>query len=368
VLGLTANNLPDWPTLLEEYPFLREMEGCPQDPIWHAEGDVLIHEKMVCAELAQMEGFKALSPDDQVILMLAAIFHDCAKSLVTAMEDGRWVSPRHATAGARRLRFWWWTHGCPLGQEAREQVLNLVRYHATPVHFLGRPLPESIVVERSQMVRSDLLTLLAEADMRGRGWGGPGREDAIATCQLYADMAQGLGCRLAPWKFENDHARFEFGRAEKKDHRYQAYDDRKFTATIVAGLPGSGKSTFTNQQDQPVVTLDEIRRKMDVSPLGNQGAVIQKSYEQVRVHLRTGTPFVWDATNLTQVQRGGVIQIAQAYGARVHLHWFEADRKLILRRNRLRPDAKRVSETAIDRMADKIDFPSVLEAHGLAVH
>ena len=40
-----------WGALLERFEWLRALEGCPQDPVYHAEGDVLVHTKMVCERL-----------------------------------------------------------------------------------------------------------------------------------------------------------------------------------------------------------------------------------------------------------------------------------------------------------------------------
>ena len=40
----------------ESQPWARHMAACPQDPHWHAEGDVWTHTRMVCAELQQAVG------------------------------------------------------------------------------------------------------------------------------------------------------------------------------------------------------------------------------------------------------------------------------------------------------------------------
>ncbi len=362
-----SKGLPDWAALLKDYPFLAEMADCPQDPEWHAEGNVRVHAEMVCQELHDLPAYQELSKDDQETLMLAAAFHDNGKTLTTVEENGRLVSPRHASAGARRLRYWWWQNGCPFPLEKREQILNLVRYHATPVHFFVRGNPEAAVIERSYSVRNDLLGILAEADMRGRKGHADSIFEAIASCQLYLLQAEELGCLTTPWPFANDHARFCFGRSEKKDYRHHAFDDREFTVTVGAGLPGAGKSTFMDGLDMPIVSLDQLRHDLDVDPRDNQGEVVQAAFAKARELLRLKKPFAWDATNLTRIQRDGIIQLGQAYGARFDLHWFDADRATCLKRNRKRAGDAKLPEAVLERLAGKIDFPTYLEVHRLEI-
>jgi len=41
----------DWEGLVTRFEWLRAMEGCPQDPVYHAEGDVLTHTRLTCEAL-----------------------------------------------------------------------------------------------------------------------------------------------------------------------------------------------------------------------------------------------------------------------------------------------------------------------------
>ncbi len=75
-------------------------ENVPQDPEWHAEGDVFVHTKMVCEALLQLPEFQALSEQEQHILFAAAMLHDVEKRSTTKREiqggKERIVSPNHA--------------------------------------------------------------------------------------------------------------------------------------------------------------------------------------------------------------------------------------------------------------------------------
>ena len=54
------------------------MAECRQDAGWHSEGDVWTHTKLVCAQLPQLEGWATLTPRERTVLLLTALFHECA--------------------------------------------------------------------------------------------------------------------------------------------------------------------------------------------------------------------------------------------------------------------------------------------------
>ncbi|MEL6844987.1 MAG: poly(A) polymerase, partial [Bacteroidota bacterium] len=63
-----AEARPDWNALEAQFDWLKEMESVPQDPIWHAEGNVLIHTRMVVEALLDSAEYQALDQNDQQIL------------------------------------------------------------------------------------------------------------------------------------------------------------------------------------------------------------------------------------------------------------------------------------------------------------
>jgi tRNA nucleotidyltransferase (CCA-adding enzyme) len=65
------------------------LEGCPQDPVWHPEGSVYNHVKLV------FEDVQAMYPED-TDLLLAALFHDLGKIDTTETKpDGRITAYGH---------------------------------------------------------------------------------------------------------------------------------------------------------------------------------------------------------------------------------------------------------------------------------
>ena len=95
----------DWEALLRRFAWLRALEGTPQEPDYHAEGDVLTHTRMVAEALIADGGWRALEPERRSVLFAAALLHDVAKPACTQIAaDGGISSPGHARAGSTMAR------------------------------------------------------------------------------------------------------------------------------------------------------------------------------------------------------------------------------------------------------------------------
>src|SRR3954471_8783780 len=79
-----------WDELDRGYPWVRNLAGCPQDPVYHAEGDVWVHTRMACEALAGLAAWRALPEEERRVLFAAALLHDVAKPECTRTgPDGR---------------------------------------------------------------------------------------------------------------------------------------------------------------------------------------------------------------------------------------------------------------------------------------
>ena len=361
---------PEWRAdlgaLRELYPWLEPLAECPQDPIFHAEGDVLTHLGMVLTELAALPEFRALSEQDRHIVFAGALLHDIAKPECTRVgEDGRVRSPGHAVRGVYKARRIltddeaFAPFGTPF--EVREQVLALVRWHGLPANYLDKPDPLRAVILTSLTTRMDLLTTLAEADHRGRIVNKD--DDTRTRVALFPDFCAECECWAGPRQFANDHSRFHYFRTPGEHPTLHLFDDTKCAVTVLSGLPGSGKDTWTAEHagDREVISLDDIRRELEVDPADDQSAVVAAAYDRAKVLLRRGEPFVWNATNVSRVLRDKVIGLSAAYKARVTVVYLEPPIPLVRQRNVGR--AKRVPGRVWERLFDKLDVPTLAEAH-----
>jgi|HubBroStandDraft_6_1064221.scaffolds.fasta_scaffold186229_2 predicted kinase len=349
----------DWQTLDERFEWIRAMRGCPQDPEFHAEGDVWIHVKMVCDALRGLDDWQALSESERHILFAAALLHDVAKPACTRMENDRITSRGHSQRGAIQARRILWEQSADFAM--REQVCALIRYHQAPFYLMQRPDALRTAFLISQTAPCDLLAILAKADALGRECGD--RADLLARVELFREFCSEQECLDRPRAFPSALSRFQYFRAVRRDPDYLAHDDSTCEVLLMSGLPGAGKDTWI-QRHAPdmleMISLDAIREEIGAPPVGNQGPVIQLARERARALLRRCEGFVWNATNLSQEMRGPLIDLFTAYRARTKIVYVEASYHRLFVQNRERRKAVPVS--AIERMMERWELPDPTEA------
>lgn len=149
---------------LRFYPELEALVGCPQDPIWHPEGDVWQH------TLHCMDAFAELRSGVEMedwITGLGVLCHDMGKPETTAEVDGRIRSLQHERKGVPHAeRF---LRRITRQKVVIEGVLPLVEYHMTP-HSLSRNRASDKSLRRFvlKVGRIDRLLTVVDADRRGR--------------------------------------------------------------------------------------------------------------------------------------------------------------------------------------------------------
>ncbi|ODA33833.1 AAA family ATPase [Planctopirus hydrillae] len=360
---LRQSSLEDITAWAETQPWCQAMADCAQDAEWHSEGDVWTHTKMVLEQLHALKEWPSLTGYEQTVLVFTALFHDVAKPLTTEVdpETGRVRSPKHAVKGEHVARNILRDLGCDL--ETREKIARLVRYHGRPAFLLERDEPTHEVVRLSWLVNNRLLYLFALADTRGRDTDSMTRPEE--NLHFWKLMAEESGCYDQPYPFDTDHARFTFFRQEEPNLYYVPHENFSCNATLMAGLPGSGKDTwlFSNRPDLPVVSLDDIRSELGVDPTDNQGGVAQEAQERCREFLRAGTSFAFNATNTMRQTRGRWLDLFSDYNARIEIVYLEPAFDTLLRQNKAR--SKPVPEPVIRRLAEKCEPPTWMECHGL---
>ena len=349
---------------------LHRLSRTQQNPALHGEGDVAVHTRMVCDALTAMPGFRSLPDMPRRALALAALLHDLGKLSTTRLEEGQWVSPGHSAAGAHMARELLWRDfglcGTPERQGLRETVCGLIRCHMLPVHILDREEPE----RRLTRLAADaqlcggfsvaLMCMLAEADIRGRLCA----DSAVLleTVALCRETAAEAGCLHGPRVFADSYTQRAYFQGRSVWQDQALYDDTWGWVTLLSALPGTGKDTWTaaHAADMPVISLDQLRGVMGVSPTEAQGRVVQAAQEQARIHLRAHQPFLWNATNLTQATRQKLVTLCEGYGASVRIVYLETDWEENLRRNAERKAG--VPEPVITSMLGKLSPPQRWEA------
>lgn len=335
------------------------MADCEQDPIWHPEGDVWTHTRLVCESLAGTPDWRALSRSAQNEAEWAAVLHDVAKPRTLARIDGRLSNPRHSIKGTRMAREILAALDAPF--ESRERVCGLVRHHGWPPHFDESNDPQRQVIHSSWLAPNDALFALAYADQLGRS--SEDRETSMEWIRLWRLQAEELGAFRQPFPFANAHARFLFYRDALSSLHY-APREPTFTVTMTCGLPGSGKSTWLAENfDGPIVELDAIRCELRTAGSDDQGQVQQLAKERCREYLRRGESFAFDATSLDPRMRARNIRLFAGYQARIRIVHPTTSLQSSLANNATRE--RPVPDKAMRDMARRFEPPDWSECHDL---
>lgn len=149
---------------LRFYPELAALEGCPQDPIWHPEGDVWIH-TLHCLDWFAAERTED-EPDDLVV-GLGILCHDFGKPATTREEYGHVTSRGHESEGEGPTRRF--LERLTNQQGLINEVVPLVCCHLRPRALHEANASDSAVRRLAKQVhRIDRLVRVARADHAGR--------------------------------------------------------------------------------------------------------------------------------------------------------------------------------------------------------
>lgn len=359
----------DWPALealVTAVVGTEQLAATPQDPGYHAEGDVWTHTKMAIEALVCGPLYAALDREGQAIALAGTLLHDAGKPATTRQDplSAKWTSRGHSARGDNLVRVALWRLGVPFG--VREHVCALVRYHQVPFFGITKPAAEAarLALRLSLVTRNDWLVAVADADARGRRCADPADQTRIVEhCALWGEHCRELGVLDTAFAFPTPHtARVWFEAAPGARHpSVPAHDDTTCEVILMSGLPASGKDTWLAHQELPVISLDDLRAELDVDPAGDQAHVIAAAREQARVYLRAGTSFAWNASNLSPPLRSQLLELFRGYRARTRIVYVETTAEEQHARNRARPEP--VPAAAISRMLDRWTVPDPSEAH-----
>lgn len=286
--------------------------------------------------------------------------------MTTAVDhDGNVTARGHSSRGAMFARRVLWQLGVPFAP--RESMCGLIRYHQVPFFLVddGGHAAERKALRVAEACRCDLLRLVAWADAAGRRCSDQQR--LLDSVALFAELTAELGVGCSPFAFADDHSRFRYFRDERRTRHDAAFDDTLTQVTVLVGFPASGKDHWcaANAGEAAVVSLDAIRAAHGMSHEGSQSRVADLAYQQMKVALRARRAVIWNATNLVRDLRNQIVDVADAYHARVRMVVFEASPDVLRERNRSRTNP--VPDSVLLRMADRWDVPDRSDAHAVDV-
>jgi tRNA nucleotidyltransferase (CCA-adding enzyme) len=178
------------------FPELKALDGCPQEPEWHPEGDVWVHTLQVVDQARTR--IDDLPRPQQLTIMLGALCHDLGKPRTTKFSDGRIRSLDHEEQGVEpalslldRLN----VHSID-GYDVRGQVAGLTAQHLKPGAWykVRDEVGDGAFRRLAAKVDLELLARLAKSDCLGRE---PGAFDCTAM-DWFLDRARQLGVEHKP--------------------------------------------------------------------------------------------------------------------------------------------------------------------------
>ncbi|CAA6823390.1 MAG: Metal dependent phosphohydrolase [uncultured Aureispira sp.] len=346
---------PNW-ELIEIQDWFIDLQNCPQDPTFHAEGDVGIHTKMVVNALMNLEEFQALNAYDQQILSWSALLHDIGKPRCTMTDEEGFIrAPKHANIGEKMARRILWD----MDFKAREAICALIRLHSLPIWCLDKQNPNAAVASASLRLTNKHLYLLSKADVLGRE--SISQDDFLERIAFFKAFAIEQECWEQAKPFHNRHSRFKFFH---KASSYPAviYDDTAFEVILLSGIPGSGKDTYAKTQKLPMISLDAIRAelKIKVTDKNGQGEVVQLAYKRAKEFAAKKQSFVWNSTNLTNELRTRLVRTLSVYNPRFKLVYIETSRANILARRRATIPIRK-----LEKMINMLEMPLPNEVHSI---
>lgn len=394
-----------------EFIELQQMADCPQDKIWHAEGDVLTHTKMVMdAALEEIKQNPNLSYKNKVAIYLAALLHDVGKPTTTyTTEYDRVVSPGHSAAAIALARKILYLLGVPF--DIHEHVLRLILRHMLAYRMTSRLSPNftinEINIEYKQFLRlaAELnipaLYHLTRADWLGRQgsnipqtlekiehfrarsehynlWNYKGLEDLSDRVFSLEDLTK-LGVNDPQEQKRVQYLLLNLslqGRIQSRDQALSYINDhpnilRPTSAHLylTLGIPGSGKSTWIdkNLPNIKVISSDKKREELfnDVNWQGDNSKVFQECHLDIEKALFNGEKVIFDATNTKFSYRNTPLQIAFQLFAHTTIIYFDLPLEISLARNKKRD--RQVPDLVIARYFNELEVPRPTEAQQLKV-
>ena len=284
----------NWDNVMK-VPEFSALEKCEQSPVWHREGNALIHTKNVVAAMHQLiQEFDhrtyhddlniLVGPEDAKLLMTAALFHNIGKVVTTEFKKGTWHAYGHEVESEKITRSILWDEDF----DAREAVCALVALHMEPLN----------------LTRSNFRKLVMKMDKRLTDFYSHRQAYSININHLFLlKIADVMGSDITDTERKNLDIRFlrKCCQLTSHNHIYKErlidealaeYDQKKVQhqkkpvkyGIIMIGIPGAGKNYFLeNQMDKflteevdpnillrATISRDDIREELDMCKSGEK--------------------------------------------------------------------------------------------------
>lgn len=384
-LNIWSLSCEDIWTILRQLPIVQKLVTIPQNPKYHAEGNVLQHIDL-CMQywFSQKDqcDFSKLGYDlDMEIEVHLPIIEECKKAMtiVVALHDlGKLTRTTETETGihhyghpiesmriAQQLLFY---SDIPFG--VKYEIIKLIQYHD---YFIGWSRIKNIhdyLMRVHLAVHVPTLLLFCEIDNHGRIYKDQksvleGFEILKLCFQEWSDQ------NLFP---KNKQAEVLLARKKLHDLTYVPHEEYNGKFIVLAGLPGSGKSYYANrlrkdaenQAQIHIVSYDQMRDDFGISrgdfKKEKKFHLETRAKEEILKYLRLGETVILDNVNVSENTRAKWLQLALNYSAYTQIIYIEKNWKTMFEQNHNRQHV--VPDDVIQQMLRyHLCYPEQGEAH-----
>jgi predicted kinase len=354
----------DWADCCEVFPRLVKLENTPQSAVYHAEGNVGIHTRMVLDALMDAAHFQSASGARRETLFFAALLHDLCKPETTVIDpvSGHIGQPGHSRRGAIDVRAILWEAGAPFAM--REAICRIIASHQVPFYAFDSRRGESAeLIARKlswELTLSDLICV-ARCDMLGRIC--VDQQARLDDIDLFEELAREDGCLHTSRQAASAHTQLMYARGGQLHIDSELFQSAGSKVIVLSGLPASGKDTWVaaNARGLDVVSFDDAKAELGLKHGENDGIAAHHAIDKAKALLRKHAPFVWNATHLSNQMRTKTLDLLFSYNAQVRLVYLEVPHDVVFWRNHKRDTT--LSNKELARMLHRWEVPLPWEAH-----